>query len=116
MENPRHFFDELYNNFNLRRIEKVIVHLADNVQWANGMEGGYVYGHEGVREYWTRQFTMINARVTPLDIEASDDRVKIKVHQVVHDLNGELVSDEVVEHTFYLAGDTITRFEIGEQG
>jgi len=22
--------------------------------WANGMEGGHVHGHDGVRNYWTR--------------------------------------------------------------
>ena len=30
--------------------------LADDVAWANGMDGGHVHGREAVREYWTRQW------------------------------------------------------------
>jgi nuclear transport factor 2 (NTF2) superfamily protein len=32
--------------------------LTDDVTWANGMEGGYVRGREGVREYRTRQWAI----------------------------------------------------------
>lgn len=54
------FFEELYTYFNERNIEGVVAHTTDDVKWANGMEGGFVYGHEGLRDYWTRQFTLIN--------------------------------------------------------
>ena len=66
--------------------------MTDDVKWANGMEGGYVYGHDAVRDYWTRQFTMVTSNVTPLEIETENGISKIKVHQVVNDLNGNLFS------------------------
>lgn len=115
VENLRNFFNELYTNFNERKIEQVIVAMTDDVQWANGMDGGYVHGHDGVREYWTRQFTMISSNVTPIQIDADNSVVKIKVHQVVYDVAGKLIADEIVSHFFHLRGDRIARFDIGEK-
>src|SRR5439155_11851771 len=65
MDSLNNFFQELYKNFNDRKIDLVISKMTENVKWANGMEGGYVYGHNGVRDYWTRQFTMVSSNVTP---------------------------------------------------
>lgn len=115
MKNLQRFFQKLYTGFNDRNIEAVISHMTENVKWANGMEGGHVHGHAGVRDYWTRQFSMISARVTPLDVSEEDGRVKIKVHQVVHDLSGQLLTDETVYHYFLLDGDKVAEFDIGEK-
>ncbi len=46
MEEINTFFRELYSNFNERKIESVISKMTDKVKWANGMDGGYVYGHD----------------------------------------------------------------------
>lgn len=109
------FFEELYQNFNTRNIEAVIAQTTENVQWANGMEGGHVHGHSGIREYWLRQFTMINPKVTPIDIEVIDNEVKVIVHQVVHDLHGNLLMDKNLFHHFYMNHDSVERFEIGDE-
>ena len=109
------FFQTLYKNFNDRKIDLVIAKMTDNVKWANGMDGGYVYGHDGVKGYWTRQFTMVSSNVTPLKIDTENGVVKIKVHQVVHDLNGKLLADEFVYHFFYLKNNKIAEFDIGEK-
>jgi hypothetical protein len=114
MENLKTFFQELYYNFNTRKIDLVIARMTDDVKWANGMEGGYVFRHKGVKEYWIRQFTMIRSNVTPLEIEQEKDLVKIKVHQVVHDLHETLLSDEIVYHYFRMRGDRIAGFDIGK--
>src|SRR4026208_306608 len=89
MNTLANFFEELYKNFNDRKIDLVISNTTNDVKWANGMEGGYVYGQQEVQEYWTRQFTMVSAKVTPLEIDEENEVIKIKVHQVVHGLNGE---------------------------
>jgi len=115
MNNLDLFFKTLYNNFNDRKIDLVLQNMTANVKWANGMEGGYVYGHDGVKEYWTRQFSMISSNVTPLDIDTENDLVKIKVHQIVHDLNGKLLADEFVYHIFHLKENKIAEFDIGEK-
>jgi hypothetical protein len=115
MEDPENFFRDLYKDFNDRKIDLVISKMTDDVKWANGMDGGYVNGHDAVRDYWTRQFTMVSSNVTPLEIETENGISKIKVHQVVHDLNGNLLADEFVDHFFYFRENKIALFEIGEK-
>ena len=115
LEHIKSFFENIYQDFNERNIESVIDNMTEDVQWANGMEGGYVYGRDAVREYWTKQFNLINSKVKPLQIEGDGDVIKIKVHQVVHDLNGNLLVDEIVTHYFHLRNDSITRFDIGDK-
>ena len=115
MEEINSFFRELYSNFNERKIELVISKMIDKVKWANGMDGGYVYGHDNVREYWTKQFQLVTPKVIPLTIEKEGEVVKIKVHQVIHDLDGKLLADEIVYHNFHLEHKKIVSFEIGEK-
>lgn len=107
-------FQELYNNFNDREIELVISKMTDDVKWANGMDGGYVHGHNEVRDYWTRQFTIVSSKVTPLEITEENGLVKIKVHQVVHDSNGNLLTDEIVYHYFKMHDGKVAQFNIGK--
>jgi cation diffusion facilitator family transporter len=106
---------ELYAAFNARDIDAVLERLAPDVDWPNGMEGGRVQGRDAVRDYWTRQFTLIDARVDPVDItEHEDGRVAVDVHQVVHSPEGELLSDGHVTHTYVFGDDgLITRMDIG---
>ena len=115
MEAINNFFNELYKNFNDRKIDLVISKMTEKVKWANGMDGGYVYGHSGVKEYWIRQFKLVSSKVTPLIIETENEVVKIKVHQVVHDLNEQLLADEFVYHYFHLQDNQIAQFDIGEK-
>ncbi len=115
MNNTNSFFETLYKNFNDRKIETVIANMTEDVKWANGMKGGFVYGHEGVRTYWTEQFKQVNSRVKPLKIETEKDIVKIKVHQVVRDLNGNLLSDTIVDHVFHMEGEQVAEFDIADK-
>ncbi len=112
MKDVRKHFEDIYDNFNKRNIDLVIDNMTPDVMWANGMDGGFVYGHEGVREYWTRQFKLVSSNVTPLEVKEENDEVTVKVHQVVHDLDGKLLADEIVTHIFKLREGKITRFDI----
>ena len=115
MNSLNNLFQNLYKNFNNRDIGLVISKMTENVKWANGMDGGYVYGHDGVKKYWKRQFRMISSNVTPVKIDIENEVVKIKVHQVVHDLNNQLLADEFVYHLFHLKDNKIAEFHIGEK-
>jgi hypothetical protein len=116
MENLIKYFETLYKNFNERRIDLVMANMTPGVKWANGMEGGYVYGQEGVKEYWTRQFKMVSSTVNPVAIKEENGIIIVKVHQVVHDLYENLLSDGIVEHTFYLDNGKIAEFNIRQPG
>ncbi len=41
---------EAYSAFNARDIDAVLTMMHPEVNWPNGWEGGYVKGHEGVRD------------------------------------------------------------------
>jgi len=84
-----------------------------NVTWPNGWEGGWVTGRGGVREYWRRQWAVLDPRVEPLEINWDDDgRAVVTVHQTVRDLTGNVLSHGTVEHVYELQGGLITRMEI----
>lgn len=103
----------LYDRFNHRDINAVLAALADDVTWANGMEGTYVHGTQAVREYWTYQWSVIDPTVTPLKITTTDDgALEVEVHQTVRDLQGVLLLDEVIRHVFHIENDHVTRFDI----
>ena len=81
------------------------------------MEGGFLYGRENVREYWRRQFEVLNPQLEILNVETDENgRTVVTVHQVVKDLEGDLLADRTVEQIFTLDGDLIKTFEIGEEG
>ncbi len=115
MENISAFFQQLYSNFNNRNIDLVVSSMTQDVQWANGMDGGYVFGHAGVKEYWVRQFSMVRSHVTPIEIKNENEIIIIKVHQVVFDLEDQLLANDIVLHYFHLHDKKISRFDIGEK-
>jgi hypothetical protein len=39
--------------------------MPPDVVWANGREGGHVLGREGVRSYWSRQWSVIDRHGEP---------------------------------------------------
>jgi len=107
----------LYENFNRRDIPAVLTLLAENVEWANGMDGGHVRGREAVRAYWTKQWAAIAPQVDPLHITRRDDgATAVEVHQVVRDLAGKVLLDETVRHVFHIHKGLVTRFDIENAG
>lgn len=106
---------KLYEAFNKRAIETVLAMMAEDVEWANGMEGGFVYGRDAVRKYWRRQFALINPHLEIVSLETvGNDRAVVTVHQIVKDLDGNLIADKTVEHIFTFEDGLIKTFEIGE--
>lgn len=51
MDGDVELLKRIYDRFNARDIDSVLAMLADDVTWANGMDGGHVHGREAVREY-----------------------------------------------------------------
>jgi ketosteroid isomerase-like protein len=110
----------IYDRFNARDIDGALAALANDVTWANGMNGGHVQGREAVREYWTRQWTMVSPHVEPVSFRrAGDGTVIAEVRQSVRDLEGKPLQgqthglkDKTVEHVFRLHDGKVTRFDI----
>ena len=103
----------MYERFNARDMEAVLAVLHEDVIWANGMEGGHVHGREGVRDYWTRQWALIDPHVEPVAFrEVPEGKVEVDVHQVVRDLEGRTIADRMVGHIFQLEDGRVRRFDI----
>jgi nuclear transport factor 2 (NTF2) superfamily protein len=113
MQDEVEFLKHIYDRFNARDMEAVLAAMHENVMWANGMEGGHVHGRNAVRSYWTRQWAMVDPRVEPVGFsKGREGEMIVEVHQVVHDLNGNLLLDHTVGHIFRLEDGLIRRFDI----
>jgi len=102
-----------YEAFNARDIDRALATMHPDVEWPNGMEGGYMYGREAVRAYWTRQWAMIDPHVEPRRFSTGEPgHVVVDVHQVVRDGAGTLVTDHMVQHAYVIEDGLIRRMEI----
>src|SRR4051812_42000984 len=91
----------LYDRFNARDMEAALAAMHLDVVWANGMEGGHVYGHDGVRDYWTRQWATIHSHADPVGFSiGKDGMIDVEVHLTARDLEGKVVFDKVGVHAF----------------
>lgn len=103
----------LYAAFNARDLEGALAQMHPDVRWPNGWEGGWVEGREGVREYWKRQWAAIDPSVEVRAFRLEPDgRITVSVHQVVRDLSGKLLAEQMVEHIYRLDGGSIRRMDI----
>jgi ketosteroid isomerase-like protein len=103
----------VYAAFNRREVDNVLANMHSEVDWPNGWEGGRVRGKVAVREYWTRQFEVLDPRVEPQSfITEADGRIAVDVHQVVHDKSGKLVVDQMVRHVYKFEDGLIRSMEI----
>lgn len=104
-----------YAAFNARDIDGAIACMKPDVVWPNGMEGGVVHGHEGVRSYWSRQWGILNPHVDPVGFEEDNSgRIVVHVHQVVHDNSEKLLLDRMVDHVYTLEDGLIRSMDIRE--
>ena len=112
-QSDRILIEQAYAGFNARRIPEVLALMHADVDWPKGMEGGTVHGHDAVRAYWTRQWTMIDPRVEPREIsmEPNGD-VAVRVRQWVRDLQGGPISDGEVRHVYRIEHGLIRTMRI----
>ena len=113
MADYRSLLERAYAAFNARDIDGALAGMHADVEWPNGWEGGVVHGHEGVRDYWTRQWAAIDPQVHPLRFTTeADGRVAVEVRQIVRDQAGELMRDDVVEHVYRIENGLVRSMEI----
>ena len=102
-----------YAAFNSRDIASALSVMHPEVQWPKAFEGGYVSGYDEIRKYWTRQWSEINPHVEPIGFnERQHERLEVTVHQIVRDLQGNLMFDGVVKHIYTIQDDLLQRMDI----
>ena len=102
-----------YAAFNARDIDTALSVMHRDVQWPKAFEGGYASGHNEIREYWTKQWTEINPNVEPVGFnEREDGTLEVTVHQLVKDLQDNIIFDGIVKHVYTLQDGLFRRMDI----
>ena len=109
----QNLFKKAYAAFNARDIDIALSTMHPDVEWPKAFEGGYVSGHDEIREYWTREWKEINPSVDPVAYnERQDGTVEISVHQLVKDRQDTVVFDGTIKHVYTLQDGLLRRMDI----
>ncbi len=113
MSDMRELLTRAYTAFNARDIDALLSLMHADVDWPNAWEGGRVVGHAGVREYWTRQWAVLDPTVEPVEfLVDAQGRTIVKVHQVVRDLHGHALLDGMVEHAYTFEAGLVRKMDV----
>jgi len=109
----RDLIKKAYSAFNERDIGKALSAMQPNVQWSKAWEGGYISGHDEIKEYWTRQWKEINPNLEPVGFkERQNGSLEVEVHQKVKDLQGNSMFDGTVKHIYTIEDGLIKTMDI----
>ena len=116
MADIRTVLEQAYSAFNKRDIDGVLALMTEDVSWPKVSEGGRAIGKEEIRAYWTRQWKELDPHVEPLAMAEEDGgRIRVRVHQLVKSLQGEVLLDREVLHVFTMSGGLIAAMHIGDE-
>jgi ketosteroid isomerase-like protein len=116
MADNRTLIEQAYSAFNQRDIDGALALMTEDVSWPKASEGGKVVGKEEIRAYWTRQWGEFDGHVEPLEItEEGGGKVRVKVHQRVKNLQGEVLWDGEVLHVFTMNSGFIAAMNLGDE-
>ena len=116
MANSKTFVEQAYSAFNLRDIDAALALMTPDVNWPKASEGGRIVGKEEIRAYWTRQWSEFDPHVEPLAMtEEGGGKTRVKVHQQVRSLQGNVLSDSEVFHVITMSGGLIAAMDLGDE-
>jgi hypothetical protein len=102
-----------YSAFNQRDVDGTLALMSEHVSWPKASEGGRVVGKQAIREYWTRQWAEFDPRVDVLEVvDRAPGKTGVKVHQLVKNLQGDILSDTQLWHVYTIANGLIERMDI----
>src|ERR1700742_5069323 len=115
MADTKTLIEQAYSAFNKRDIDGALALMTENVSWPKASEGGKVVGKEEIRAYWTRQWGEFDPHVEPEVITEDGGKVRVRVHQLVKSLQGEVLFDGEVLHVFTLSAGLIAAMDLGDE-
>ena len=116
MTNTKALIEQAYSAFNKRDIDGALALMTEDVSWPKASEGGRVVGKEEIRAYWTRQWREFDGHVEPVAITEEDGgRIRVRVHQIVRNLEGNVLSDSEVLHFFTMNSGLIAAMHLGNE-
>src|SRR6476660_60722 len=115
MKDTKTTIEQAYSAFNKRDIDGALALMTQDVSWPKASEGGKVTGKEEIRAYWTRQWGEFDPHVEPLAITEEDEgKTSVRVHQLVKNLEGDVLSDTEVLHVFTVKSGLIVAMDLGD--
>ncbi|MDQ2712764.1 MAG: nuclear transport factor 2 family protein [Acidobacteriota bacterium] len=106
---------QLYSAFNTRNIDTVLAALHPDVDWPNAWERSRVHGRNAVRDYWTRQWAVLDPHVTPVAFTTdTKGRTIVEVHAVIRNANAKTLADYKVQHIYTFEAGLVRSMEIIE--
>ena len=115
MADAKALLEQAYSAFNRRDIDGALALMTHDVSWPKASEGGRVVGKEEIRAYWTRQWAEFDPHVEPLAITQEDGgKLRVRVHQLVKSLQGDVLSDTEVIHIFTINSGLIAAMHLGD--
>lgn len=116
MADTQSVIERAYATFNRRDIDGALALMTEDVSWPKASEGGKVVGKEEIRGYWTRQWGEFDPHVEPLAMTEEDGgKIRVRVHQVVKSLGGDVLADSEVYHVFTMEGGLIAAMDLGDE-
>jgi hypothetical protein len=116
MADTKAIIERAYSAFNKRDIDGALALMTQDVSWPKASEGGKVVGKEEIRAYWTRQWREFDPHVEPLAITEEDrGKTRVRVHQLVKSLQGDVLSDTEVLHVFTVKSGLIAAMDLGDE-
>ena len=116
MADTKTIIEQAYSAFNKRDIDGALALMTQDVSWPKASEGGKVVGKEEIRAYWTRQWGEFDPYVEPLAMTEEDGgKTRVRVHQVVKSLQGDVLSDSEVLHVFTVNSGLIAAMDLGDE-
>lgn len=102
-----------YAAFNARDIGTALQALAANVQWPDQLEGVTLHGPEAVREYWERQWAVMDPyfELKHVEYDPQGD-VVVTLLQTVRGLDGKAISQGLVRHVYEFENGLVLRMRI----
>ncbi|WP_294822974.1 nuclear transport factor 2 family protein [uncultured Flavobacterium sp.] len=111
--NVHSLIEKAYTAFNSRDIDGALSTFHPDVEWPKAFEGGYVQGHDAIRDYWARQWGEIDPNVQPLEVsEEQDGKITVTVHQLVKGLQGSVLFDGNVKHVYTVQDGLLRKMDI----
>ncbi|HEX4170566.1 MAG TPA: nuclear transport factor 2 family protein [Bryobacteraceae bacterium] len=117
MVDTKTVIEQAYSAFNKREIDSALALMTQDLSWPKASEsGGKIVGKEEIRAYWTRQWGEFDPHVEPLAItEADGGKARVRVHQLVKSLEGDILSDSEVLHLFTLNSGLIAAMDLRDE-
>jgi hypothetical protein len=116
MADTKTMIEQAYSAFNRRDIDGALALMTQDVSWPKASEGGKVVGKEEIRAYWTRQWSEFDPHVEPLAMTEEDGgKTRVRMHQLVKSLQGEVLADSEVVHVFTVKSGLIAAMDLGDE-